>query len=413
MSGRTTFLDRVLLIHPDEEVRDELGDAVMLSGWDVLQAEDIEDALDALVKRPLAVICDGRGGPATLRAIHGRLADLPIIFVAGEGDGGALAAWRDGAFDYIAEPDNHDALIAAVDRAGEHYGHVIRKRRVEREAEEARARNAERLKAEIERVRAENTAWVGQLHERNQRLNEEMAERDRLEVALKKAHDEALAASQAKSTFLANMSHELRTPLNAILGYTEMLLEDLDDLPPVVADLQRVHGAGTHLLGVINEVLDLSRIEAGRVDLRPEPTALAEVAEEVAAVCRPLAERSGLVFVTELSSGQASVDPQRTRQILLNVIGNAVKFTDEGRVTLTLERRGDEMVFAVTDTGPGMSPADVARVFKPFERATTSKEGTGLGLAISQRLCDLMGGWIRARSELNVGTTFELGFPAL
>jgi signal transduction histidine kinase len=405
------FFDRVLLIHTDAVAQGSLENVVAMAGFEVLVADSVDDGLDLLARRPLAVVCGASLASELLPALRGRVSNLPVVVLGEEAGLTALEAWRAGAFDYVADLSDRDDLVQAVSRASAGYSQQLVQRRTAREAESERMRVTYRQQLEIEKVRAESALWAEQLHDRNQHLREEISKGEMLKEALRVAHDEALAASRAKSTFLANMSHELRTPLNAILGYTEMLIEDLTDQPPVVADLERVRGAGSHLLQVINGILDLSRIEAGRVDLSSEHADLAELAESAGAVLRPLAAKKGLAFEVSTHESWAVVDPTRTRQILLNVLGNAVKFTDAGSVRLDMETRDDHHLIRVTDSGPGMSEEDCGRVFRAFERATTSKEGTGLGLAISEKLCELMGGWIRVESELGVGTTFEIGFP--
>ena len=236
---------------------------------------------------------------------------------------------------------------------------------------------------------------------------------------------EALAAaSEHKSQFLANMSHELRTPLNAVIGITEMLLEDAHDLrrEDEVEPLERVLRAGRHLLALINDILDLSKIEAGRMDLLLESFPVAPLVDDVAKTIRPLAEKAGNVLTVDCPEdiGEMHADQIRVRQALLNLVSNASKFTERGRVTVSARRmagnRGAWITMAVTDTGIGMTPDQMGRLFQEFVQAdasTTRKYGgTGLGLAISRRFCQMMGGDITVESESGRGSTFTIRLPA-
>ncbi|MDE0342223.1 MAG: PAS-domain containing protein [Deltaproteobacteria bacterium] len=237
------------------------------------------------------------------------------------------------------------------------------------------------------------------------------------------ARDQAMQANRTKSQFLANMSHELRTPLNAIIGITEMLEEDARDdaLDDYIEPLERVSRAGTHLLNLINEVLDLSKIEAGRIEFHVEAIDIAELMKELATTAQPLADQKGnrlaVRYPEEL--GAMHGDPTRVRQVLLNLLSNACKFTEGGEVNLTVSRRRtrgkDWVQFAVADTGIGMTPEQQARVFEEFAQADSSTTrkygGTGLGLAISRRFCRMMGGDIELTSEPGVGSTFTARLP--
>jgi signal transduction histidine kinase/CheY-like chemotaxis protein len=230
-------------------------------------------------------------------------------------------------------------------------------------------------------------------------------------------------ASQHKSQFLANMSHELRTPLNAIIGVTEMLREDAEALKQDVEPLDRVLGAGRHLLALINDILDLSKIEAGRMELQLEPFALAPLIAGVVKTIEPLAAKNGnrVVVHCDAAIGTLHADQMRLRQALLNLMGNANKFTEHG--TITVDTRSwqqdgrDWVTIAVADTGIGMTEEQMGRLFQEFSQAdasTTRKYGgTGLGLAISKRFCQMMGGDITVESALGRGSTFTISLPRM
>jgi signal transduction histidine kinase/CheY-like chemotaxis protein len=232
------------------------------------------------------------------------------------------------------------------------------------------------------------------------------------------------AISRHKSQFLANMSHELRTPMNAIIGVTEMLLEDARDLDreDEVEPLERILRAAKHLLALINDILDLSKIEAGKMELHPEHFAIAPLLDDIAATVQPMAQKNGnAVHVDcEAGIGQMYADTTRVRQALLNLASNAVKFTEKGEVWITGARRatpnGDHVVFTVRDTGIGMTPEQVGRLFQDFEQADASTTrrygGTGLGLAISRRFCRMMGGDVTVQSTPGAGSTFTIELPA-
>ena len=255
-----------------------------------------------------------------------------------------------------------------------------------------------------------------------------------LEATMRKALDEIaklreierrrVAAEYARSNlshFLANMSHELRTPLNAIIGVTEMLREDAEALKQDVEPLDRVLGAGRHLLALINDILDLSKIEAGRMELHLESFALGPVIDGVVKTIEPLAAKNGnqVAVHCDAAIGSMHADQMRLRQALLNLMSNANKFTDRGAITITAsqgQQNGrDWITLAVTDTGIGMTPEQMGKLFQEFVQAsstTASKYGgTGLGLAISRRFCQMMGGDIAVESEPGRGSTFTIRLP--
>jgi len=228
-------------------------------------------------------------------------------------------------------------------------------------------------------------------------------------------------ASQHKSQFLANMSHELRTPLNAIIGVTEMLREDAEAAKQDLEPLDRVLGAGRHLLALINDILDLSKIEAGRMELNLETFPLAPLIGDVVKTIEPLAAKNGNRVAVQCDDTvrMMRADQMRLRQALLNLMSNANKFTERGAITIDAceqkENGRDWITLAVADTGIGMTPEQMDKLFQEFSQAdasTTRKYGgTGLGLAISKRFCQMMGGDITVESEPGKGSTFTIRLP--
>ena len=237
------------------------------------------------------------------------------------------------------------------------------------------------------------------------------------------ARDKALDASRAKSSFLANMSHELRTPMNAIIGYSEMLMEDAIDqeLPEFESDLKKINVAGKHLLNLINQVLDLSKVEAGKMELYLEDIHITDLVQEVMTTIQPMAEENNnqLVIQCHDDLGMMKTDITRVRQILFNLLSNACKFTEKGTVTLDIQRQSrngiDWMTYSIIDTGIGISPFEINKLFADFTQvdpSTTRKfGGTGLGLSISRRFCRMMGGDITVKSQPGKGSTFTVDLP--
>jgi signal transduction histidine kinase/CheY-like chemotaxis protein len=255
-----------------------------------------------------------------------------------------------------------------------------------------------------------------------ERLN---AELHRMIDEANRAQEAAEQANRSKSVFLANMSHELRTPLNAIIGYSEMLQEEAEDLGEegFAADLQKIHAAGKHLLGLINDVLDLSKIEAGKMGLYLEDFDVAAMVGDVCTTIRPLIEKNAntLNISVQENIGEMRSDLTKVRQMLFNLLSNASKFTENGVITLTLSREnsgsGDFLVFSVADSGIGMTEDQLGRLFQAFTQAdvsTTRKYGgTGLGLTITQRFCEMMGGAIEVHSHHGKGSLFTVRLPAV
>lgn len=253
--------------------------------------------------------------------------------------------------------------------------------------------------------------WVG--------INTNIADRVQAEIALQEAKDAAEYANRAKSEFLATMSHELRTPLNAIIGFSEILRDEIlgtlnDEQKELVLDIRT---SGNHLLAMINDILDLSKIEAGRMDLQLEYFSVQEAVTEVNTIITALANKKRIQLVLELSQDVTiEADKLKFKQILYNLLSNAIKFTDEGgTVTTKLEVSSSALLGSVTDTGVGISPQDREKLFQPFTQldasSTRAHGGTGLGLALTNRLIQLHGGKIWVDSEINRGSTFSFTFP--
>ena len=256
----------------------------------------------------------------------------------------------------------------------------------------------------------------------NARLEAEIREQERLSAELEQRTVDAEAANRAKSTFIANMSHELRTPLSAIIGYAEMVAEEIEDgtsAPDLARDVGRIEGNARHLLGLINDVLDLSKVESGKMEAFTETFDLRTLAIDVGTTIGTLIDKKNNRFVLDLGLddgarlGSMYSDVTRLRQILLNLISNAAKFTENGIVTLAVSRPDDTHVrFAVSDTGIGMSPEQIAKLFQRFQQADASTTrqfgGTGLGLALTKAFTELLGGEIAVSSVPGEGTTFTV-----
>lgn len=269
-----------------------------------------------------------------------------------------------------------------------------------------------------------------QLHESRAEVEKSLLKEQNLSLQLKKmnldldeARRSAELAKQFRGQFLANMSHELRTPLNAVIGFSETMLNfpmmyNNVELPPEYKqDMERIYNSGTHLLGIINDILDLSRIDVGRLEIEIQPVELDPIISSLISTTLGLIGTKPVELIRDLPESLPLVlgDPLRVRQVLLNLYSNAAKFTEEGYIKITLESTQDRVVVAVEDTGHGISQENIAKIFEAFQQGESGKKqkraGAGLGLAISKQLLELMDGEIWVKSKEGVGSTFYAAFP--
>ena len=378
-------------------------------GFKVLMAKSGESALKKVpLVQPELILLDvmmpGMNGFEVCQQLKQQQEsqNIPVIFMT------ALAETVDkvrgfelGASDYITKPFQQEEVLARI------YAHL----KLYRLQNEMLEKNRQLL-AHEQKLAAQNQ----QLAQQNQTLQN-------LANALQTAKQAAEHANQEKSQFIANMTHELRTPMNAILGYSEMLKEEAEELHETefVSDLSKINSSGRHLLGLINDILDYSKMEAGKMTLHIEAFSITDLLKDVEANILPLAEKNGNAFViTPLTAEiQMQSDVTKLRQIIINLLSNACKFTHEGKVSLATQIYEKEQMrwvdFVVSDTGIGITDSQFENIFKAFTQADSSITrdygGTGLGLTISLRFAEMMGGDISVQSTEKAGSTFTLALP--
>jgi len=412
---------RVLAVDDSATYLDVLAEELRREGYDVVQARSGREALDLLAAQMvdailLDVVMPGMSGQETCRHIKARESwkDIPLVMLTAKSEREAMIEGIEaGADDYITKSGDFGVLKARL-RA------QLRRKQFEDEHRKMREhllrKELESIEARAARELAETRAsLLADVERKNQEL-------ERTNVELQLAKERAERESQFKSRFLANMSHELRTPLNAIIGFSELLEQEIfGALASKQKDyVQNVLTGGRHLLSLINDILDLSKVEAGKMELRCEWTALASVIDAVQAVVEPLAVKRGvtLAFAVPGDLPDLYVDPIRIKQVLYNLLSNGIKFTPAGG-TVELHARPDGKMLRVDvrDTGVGIRPEDLPRLFREFEQLEPvlgdKPEGTGLGLALTKRLIELHGGNVWAESEVGKGSTFSVVLPML
>ena len=395
MIGAPDGPGKVSILAVDDEPRNLIALESILADEDInlVKARSGEEALKHLLKHDFALILldlhmpemDGFETASLIRR-RARSRSSPIIFMTADygADTQVATGYSIGAVDYMFKPLDPDVLRSKVAVFVELF---TKNRQVEMQAQ-----------------------LLADAGEKLQASNEELEDRNRL-IEL---------ANGYKSQFLANMSHELRTPLNAILGFSELLIDDVSgqiDATTRLKFLNQINSSGQHLLSLIGDILDMAKVEAGRMELHLATTAVAEAIDAVARTVEALAAKKNITVVSDAGRDlYLTADPGRLKQMLLNLVSNGLKFTPSGgQVTIAALRDGSIVEINVSDTGIGISEADLQLIFKEFKQLDQGldrhREGTGLGLALTKRFAELHGGTVSVRSSKGIGSTFTLRLP--
>lgn len=410
---------RILIVDDSEDNRRVLSRRLLRRGYEIEEAESGVQGLEAVRAKPTDLILldymmPEMNGIEMLQALRKDYTDsqIPVIMVTAKAEPETIAdALQKGANDYVTKPISFPVVLARIEA------------QLKRKEAEQRLRDANiDLEARVE-------ARTAELSQANTMLRAEITRREEVEHGLRQAHEAAEtakaiaeAANESKSAFLANMSHELRTPLTAILGFSEVILAEIKGpiQPPDYHDyISDIEQSGRHLLALIDDVLDMSKVEAGKFELEKEATDLEEIADHCMRLVHFRAKKAGIKLRVSIQEGlpEILVDQRCFKQIFLNLLSNAVKFTRAGgEVHLAAGRlaTGDILIL-VRDTGIGIAEDNIARILEPFEQVENSfrrtQGGTGLGLPLAKSLVELHGGRLELRSKVNVGTEVRIHLP--